>query len=306
MQNQATVANEVVVSSTNAAVAAQCDNVAPVTIAVGLNDSVNVAPAAPAAAVAPAAPVAAPVAAAAPAANAAATPVSIRTRIQRLVAERKVWQHGAFVKSNEQLYALLDKCYALHDELRGNDKDAKAAREVLNAEMAEKAYHFNEGTHTLTRLVKYVFEGIDRRRVSAYSLVLREALTQKVKAGGIPAFITAGGGVEEIRRSKSKTAKTPKQKAELGKQAVATQQLATFTSDTLAVLADQAGKSAGDDVVALLTLQADGSFVVRAMVNSTTALNAARVSAYSATVGKTDKAANDEKALDDLISDAAG
>ena len=285
MQNQnANTAAEV--SSTNAAAVVQDDTAAPATIAVGSTDKVQ----------------------AAPAANAVVTAVDIRTRIQQLVAERKVWQHGAFVKSNVELYALLDKCHALYFDVRGNDKDAKAAREVTNAEIAAKGYSFNEGTHGLTRLVKYVFEGIDRRRVSAYSLVLREALAQNKKAGEIPAFITHGGGVEEIRRRKSGTAKTPQQKAELGKQAVATQQLATFSSDTLAVLAQQAGKSAGDDVVAILTQQADGSFVVKALVNSTTVLNAARVSAYSATVavGKTDKAANDEKKLEELLNEAAG
>lgn len=300
MQNQATVANVVVASSSNVAAVAQNDAATVATISVGLNDSVKVAPASPVAA-APVTP-----AAVAPATPAAVAPVDVRTRIAELIAERKVWQHGAFVKSNMELYALLGKCYAFYFDLRGNDKDAKAARAVLNAELAEKAYSFSEGTHGLTRLVKYVFEGVDRRRVSAYSLVLREALAQGIKADGIPAFITAGGGVEEIRRSKSKTAKTPKQKAALGKEAVAKQELATFSSDTLAVLALQAGKSVGDDLVAVLTQQADGSFVVKALVSSKTVLSAAMVSAYSATVAKPDKAANDDKALDDLIKDAAG
>jgi hypothetical protein len=277
MQTQATVANVVVASSSNVTAVVDQDNAAAVaTVTVGLTDKVHVAP------------------------------VDVRTRIKQLIAERKVWQEGAFVKSNVELYALLGKCYALYFDLRGNDKDAKAAREVLNNEIAEKAYTFSEGTHGLTRLVKYVFEGIDRRRVSAYSLVLREALAQNKKADEIPAFITQGGGVEEIRRSKSKTAKTPKQKAELGKQVVAKQQYATFSSETLAVLAQQAGKSAGDDLVAVVTMQADGSFVVRALVSSTTVLNAARVSAYSATVAKTDSAANDDKALEEMLNDAAG
>jgi N-acetylglutamate synthase-like GNAT family acetyltransferase len=143
--------------------------------------------------------------------------------------------------------------------------------------------------------------------VSAYSLVLREALAQNKKADEIAAFITAGGGVEEIRRSKSGNAKTPAQKAELGKAAVAEQQLATFNSDTLAVLAQNAGKSVGDELVAVIAQQADGSFVVRALVSSNTALNAALCGAYSAnrSVVKNDKAANDEKTLDELINKAA-
>jgi hypothetical protein len=285
MQNQ--IANAAAVSSTNAAVVVQNDTVAPATIVVGLNDSVKVAPAN----------------------TAAVTPADVRTRIAELIAERKVWQHGAFVKSNVELYALLDKCYAFYFDVRGNDKDAKAAREVMNAEIAAKGYRFNEGTHGLTRLVKYVFEGFDRRRVSAYSLVLREALTQKKKAGEIPAFITQGGGVEEIRRRKSPTAKTPQQKVELGKQAVSGEQLAVVSGGKLAEKIDIA--NVGNDLVAIVTQQADGSLIVRALVKSQSVLNAALACAYSASkvVVETDNtnkaAANDDKALDVAIKAAA-
>ena len=233
-------------------------------------------------------------------------PLSTSERIKLLVAERKVWEHGAYVKSNEQLYALLGKCYAFYFDLRGNDKEAKAAREELNTVISTKGYSFNEGTHVLTKLVKYVFEGVDRRRVSAYSLVLREALARGVKADGIPAFITNGGGVEEIRRSKSKTAKTATQKAALGKEALRGKELAVFNSETLAALAQQADKSVGDDVVAILTQQEDGSFVVRELIGSTSLLKTALACAYSKNkiVGKNDSAANDDK-LEDMLNDAA-
>jgi len=286
MQTQINSQDQVVTTNVVAA-AAVADAVAAFTV--GLNDSVQVAPAK----------------------TEAKPAVGTRERIAALVAERKVWEIGAFYKSNVELYALLGKCYALYAELSGNTKEAKAARIVLNEVISTKGYTFNESTHGLTKLVKYVFEGVDRRRVSAYSLVLREALAQNVKADGIPAFITNGGGVEEIRRSKSKTAKTPAQKAALGKQAVAGQQLAVITSDTLAAVAQQAGNSAGDDVVAICTMQADGSFVVRALVKSKTVMSAVMGCAYSASkaVVKTDsastEAANDDKTLDDLLNDAA-
>ena len=236
----------------------------------------------------------------------ASKPVTTSERIKQLVAERKAWELGAYVKSNEQLYAVLGKCYAFYFDLRGNSKEASTARDELNAVISKKGYSFNEGTHVLTKLVKYVFEGVDRRRVSAYSLVLREALTQNVKVDGIPAFITNGGGVEEIRRSKSKTAKTATQKAALGKAAVGSNNLATFQSATLAVLAQQAGKSVGDDVIAILTQQEDGSFVVRELIASTGVLKAALACAYSKNkvVGLNDKAANDATLEDELLAAA--
>lgn len=279
MQNQ--IANATVVTtSTNAAAAVQNDTVAPVaTIAVGLNDKVHTT-----------------------AANDATNKpvVDVRTRIKQLIAERKQWQDGAFYKSNNELYALLAKCYAFYFDLHGNDKETKAAREVLNAEIEAKAYSFNEGTHTLTKLIKYVFEGMDRRRVSAYSLVLREALAQNKKAGEVAAWIASCGGVEEIRRSKSKTAKTPKQKAELGRQAVSGAQLAVVSGAKLAEKIDIA--NVGNDLVAIVTQQADGTLVVRALVHSQSVLNAALACAYSASKSDVQNdtankvAANDDKA----------
>ena len=237
----------------------------------------------------------------------AAKPVTTTARIKALVDDRKAWEHCAYVKSNEQLYAVLGDCYALYFDLRGADKETKAARAELDELCKQKGYRFNEGTHVLTKLVKYVFDGIDRRRVSAYSLVLREALAQETKVGGISAFINNNGGVEEIRRSKSKTAKTPAQKAELGKQAVANNKLAVINDAALTMLVQHAEISAGDDLVAILTQQSDGTFVVRHLVFNKSVLNAARACAYSSTkaVVLNDKAANDDKLMEDLMLEAA-
>ncbi len=237
-----------------------------------------------------------------------AKPISVTARVLALVKERKEWEHGAYVVSNNQLYAILDKCYAFYFDLRGNEKEAKAARAELDDVICKKGYSFKEETHTLTKLVKFVFDGVDRRRVSAYSLVLRAALFDKIAVGGIPAFITAGGGVEQIRRRKSGTAMSPKQKAELGKQTVSSNNLAVISSPALQALAGDA--SEGDDLVAVVTVQADGSFVVRALVNSKSVVNAALVCAYSKSksVVQNDKpnaqAASDDKSVEELIDEA--
>ena len=235
--------------------------------------------------------------------------VAIQTRIDALIAQRKTWQHGVYTKSNDELYLLLDECYVFYKELSGNDKDAKAAQVALNQVMFAAGVGFNKSTHMLAKVVKFVFDGVDRRRVSSYSLVLREALAQEIVAGDIPAFITNGGGVEEIRRSKSKTATTSKQKAEFGKKVVERNQLAVINSDSVAQKLDVT--KVGQMLVAIVVQQADGSLIVRELVDSATALNAALASAYSANqvVGKTDKknakAANDEAARNELIEKVA-
>ena len=229
-------------------------------------------------------------------------------RIEQLIVEREVWEQGVVRTCNEQLYALLARCYTLYFEMCGGTAEAKALRSALESMIANKGYRFNKGTHTLTKIVKCVF-GVDRRRVSAYSLVLREALTQKLEAEQIASFIANGGGVEEIRRSKSATATTPKQKAELGKQAVGNAQLAVISGDKIAEKIDIA--NVGNDMVAIVTQRADGSLVVRALINSQSVLNAALACAYSEnkTVVQNDtnnaKPANDDQFRADQINAAA-
>ena len=89
--------------------------------------------------------------------------------------------------------------------------DGKAAREALIEYVAKKNFQFKKSTHNITKIVKCVF-GADRRRVSAYSIALRTAHTQKVSPLDVVQFIIENGGVEEIRLAKSPTALTQKEK----------------------------------------------------------------------------------------------
>jgi hypothetical protein len=236
------------------------------------------------------------------------TPAAARARVLELVAERKAWEVGTYIASNNERNAILGKIYGFYFDLRGNDKDSKAARAELDDLMCKTGYSFKQDTHMLNKLVKFVFGSVDRRRVSTYALVLRAALADEIKVDGIPAFIADGGGVEQIRRRKSGTAMSPKQKAELGKQTVSANNLAVISSPALLALAGDA--SEGDDLVAVVTMQADGSFVVRALVNNKSVVNAALVCAYSKSKSVVEndkrnaKAANDEKSVDELV-DAA-
>jgi hypothetical protein len=258
----------------------------PATLTVGSNDTVT----------------------AAPAKSAGAVFTANYKRIQQLIVEREVWEQGVARTCNDQLYTLLAKCYKLHSEMHGDSDAAKALRKSLSDLISLKAYRFIKGTHTLTKIVKCVF-GVDRRRVSAYSLVLREALAQKLDADAIPSFISNAGGVEEIRRSKNASATTPKQKAELGKQAVSSTQLAVISDSNIAEKLDIA--NVGNDLVAIVTQQADGSLIVRALIHSQSVLNAALACAYTENKGvvQTDssnaKPANDDQFRTDLINAAA-
>ena len=129
------------------------------------------------------------------------------------------------------------------------------------------------------KIVKCVF-GADRRRVSAYGIVLRTALAKDVSVVDIPEFIRAHGGVEEIRLAKSPNAISTKQKAIKGAETVLSENWGVFACESLGTKLD-AG-NIGKSVVLIGTWQADGSVIVRSVVENDSAVNAALACHYSA------------------------
>lgn len=216
--------------------------------------------------------------------------------IEQLAAEREQWQ----ATSNEQLYALLQKCYSLYKSMEGEDASATALREELNAYITSKGYGFKKTTHTIAKLIRCVFGVEDRRRMSTYTIVLRTALERNVGVLDVVEFIRNEGGIESIRLGNTANSMTPKQKAQAAIQSVAEQTLGVVSSDAVGKLLD-AGKI-GTNTVLVGTWQADGSIVIRAVVDSDTALNAALASQYSV-LKEAEKAQAAEKTAA-LIADA--
>ena len=223
-----------------------------------------------------------------------------------LIAEKDAWFNNAYKTSNDQLYALLAKCYGFYEQLKTGE-DAAKLRKELDAYITEKNYKFSAGSHTLTKIVKCVF-GADRRRVSAYSIVLRTALAKQLQVTDIANFIRESGGVEEVRLSKSPNAMTAKQKAEAG--------ASTLTSKTIVNVTAPAFKEAldagniGKPVVLIGTWNAEGSISVHSFTDSAGAVNAALVvqfaqvkSAAEAKKAET-TAANDSQVAKDAVTQA--
>lgn len=229
--------------------------------------------------------------------------------LNKLVCEREEWETTAYKKSNDMLYAILQKCALINIAMLGNDKDSKARRAALAEFVVQKGYRFTEATPVVTKVIKCVF-GVDRRRVSAYSLVLREATRQGITAVNLPAWIEDNGGVEQIRLGNSGNGKTAKQKADEAKSVMQNQNvLAVVKSELLSELADS--NFAEHDCVLLATQQADGSFSVRAVVRSAGVVNAALLAYYNANKAvvqsdiKKQEASNDDNILDEAIEAAA-
>jgi hypothetical protein len=223
--------------------------------------------------------------------------------LEQLVIERELWEQNAYRTSNDQLYALLAKCYQIYKAMGFDSDESKTLRDGLMTYINMKGYKFAKSTHTLNKIVRCVF-GVDRRRVSAYGIVLRTALANNIAVEALADYIREKGGVEEVRLAKSPNATSPAQKATLAGGYIGLHDFGTVTSVGLAQKLD-AGKI-GKNAVFIGVWQADGSVILRAVVESDTALNAALASYYSATKAEIEKQAKAtaDKAIEDAKQQA--
>jgi len=210
---------------------------------------------------------------------AAIATITMRDRIEALAIEREVWETTVYARSNEQLYALIQKCYGLYLELTtGADVGAKKGsfRDYINT----KGYVFKNSTPLTAKIIRCVFGAKDRRRLSTYHTVLRRAATAQWLLEEVPAKIAEVGGVQEISLGKPAGSLTPKQKAEQARGVVLSTVLATVASDKLA--AQNNPENAGEQAVAVVTQQADGTYTIHCVVHGDTLVNTALAGYFGA------------------------
>ena len=207
---------------------------------------------------------------------ASATPQTAYQRLENLIVERQVWEDEVFRASNDRLYSILQDCYALYVKA-GTRDEAKALNDALAQHANLKGFALKASAHTLTKIVKCVF-GADRRRASAYSIALRTAHAARIKPDDLPQFIREKGGVEEVRLAKGNAMK-PADKAVKAADFVASSELAVVQTPAVTALLDTAKV---DEFVVLVAQQgADGSLTIKAVVSSTSVVNAALASVYA-------------------------
>lgn len=208
-----------------------------------------------------------------------AQPKTLTHTLTDLEAERITWEEGVYRTSNQALYAVLAKCLAIAQV--ETTELAKQRNAALEAFYKERGYSYKKDAPPATRVVKAVFGGVDRRRLSTYSLVLREAVKQGVLAINLAEWIEQNGGIQEIKLSQSKTFIKSSVKVEMARQAFDNlPELASVKSESLSQLAD--GDFMGECCVLIAEQGADGSFVVRGLTRADGAVNAAFAALYSA------------------------
>ena len=210
------------------------------------------------------------------------TPLAVAQPLTKVLAdletERETWEQGAYRTSNLALYAVLAKCLAIAQA--DTPELAKQRNAGLEAFYKQRGYSYKKDAPPATRVVKAVFGAVDRRRLSTYSLVLREAIKQKVLATQLAEWIEQNGGIQEIRLSQSATFVKPAAKVEQARQTFDTlPELATVKSEALSQLAD--GEFMGDCCLLIAEQNAEGAFVVRGFTRAGGAVNAAFAALYA-------------------------
>ncbi|BDT77885.1 hypothetical protein PKF023_16880 [Polynucleobacter yangtzensis] len=192
-------------------------------------------------------------------------------------ADRLSWEQGAYKASNLERNQLLAKCLTFSGELSVAESKQRSA--ALEAFFKERGYKYKKDSHIIARVVRAVFGNIDRRRVSTYALVLRQAQKSKVEPTQLAQWIEDNGGIQEIKLSRSATFVSPTAKASIAKADIANLPvLAIAKSEQLSQLAD-AGY-VGEDCVLIAEQMADGGFAIRALVRKDGAVNAAFTALY--------------------------
>ncbi|MEI6183661.1 MAG: hypothetical protein WCP25_10205, partial [Polynucleobacter sp.] len=199
--------------------------------------------------------------------------------LKSLEIARISWETTELAQSNNRLYSILHQAYQYYllmkrDPGEGARKDKLAAMEAF---IAERGYTFTPSTHDMTRVVKCVF-GVDRRRVSAYSIALREALRQDVAADDLVEFLEQNGGVEQIRLGGTKPLSVTK-RAELGKAVVGDASLGTIEFDSAVFKAEE--DWVDKQVVLVATCLSNGQLEVKAVIRHDGAVNMALAAHFS-------------------------
>ena len=195
-----------------------------------------------------------------------------------LERDRETWEAGAFRTSNQALYAVLADCLAIANT--DTAELAKKRNAGLEAFYKFKNYTYKKDSPPATRVIKAVFGGIDRRRLSTYSLVLREAIKQGVGPAALPGWIEKNGGIQEIRVSQSATFVKPSTKVESVRRGFdRLPELAIVKSEGLSKFAD--ADFIGECCLLIAEQAANSSFVIRGVTRSGGAINAAFSAMYA-------------------------
>jgi hypothetical protein len=130
--------------------------------------------------------------------------VQLEQTLDQISAARAVWEEGTLKSSNDELYAILERCFEIYKQM----KEATAKRRSLNSLLTDRNMKPRTSTSLGIKVIRYVF-GKEGNREQAFARVLTIAYDLKPAEQSLASYIEQCGGVEEVRRtSKVKDGKT--------------------------------------------------------------------------------------------------
>jgi len=156
---------------------------------------------------------------------------SMRQRLETLAIQREVWETTQLADSNGSLYQLIGDCKVLYSDLTSGE-NARVMKQGFNDYIRLKGYVFKSSSPLTLKVIQCVFGAKDRRRLSTYHTVLRVAIAENWKVEEVSQRITERGGIQEISLQRKEGLK-PKEKAEIARDVLMSQCIATLSSEAL-------------------------------------------------------------------------
>lgn len=182
--------------------------------------------------------------------------LNLQTNLDTIAQARQLWEEGTLRAANTELYAILERCFALYSELR----DDTAKRRALNALLTDLAMKPKSNTSLGLKVIRYVF-GKEGVRELAYSKVLSVVYDLKGADQSFTSYIEERGGIEEIRRESAIKTSTKMTSADYKQLAVEALQTAavSVTSFKLPTYIQPNSEYDEDYVVGLIRCNSDGT-----------------------------------------------
>lgn len=125
---------------------------------------------------------------------------AVLNRLHDIETDRINWENGIYKKSNEVLFGLLNSCLVLFQEIKLMEKGKRKAIKVIDESLVTRGMKVQKNTSLVTKIVRCVF-GDCGKRAFAYARVILAADANKAENQSLEAYITAAGGIEEIRKA---------------------------------------------------------------------------------------------------------
>jgi len=232
------------------------------------------------------------------------------------------WHNNEFATSNDRLYAIFAKLYAIWETLTDSDYANTEKRKWIESVVSKKGVSLPKKPTIHQLLINYAFfdESVDykqqQKRISTYTRILKIATaTDDIYSDNIAEWISKSGGIENIRQKSTKSAITKKERVSNGKKLLSN----VKSIGKISTKETKANATKSEEVVLLLGIQnSDGSISVRhtiyekndvSSISGKTAIETALCNVFSThnelQKKKTiyNKAENDAKAKTNTIND---